>query len=341
MNRESDQPTVSVCIANYNGLGVIDACIASVLAQDCEFPIEIIAHDDASSDDSAQHIRTVYPQVVLIESADNVGFCVANNRMAAAAKGRYLLLLNNDATLYPDALQTLYSEANRLDQPAIIGLPQYDLDSGELVDIGNLFDPFLNPVPNLNPLRSEVGMVIGACLWVPKVLWDELGGFPEWFGSIAEDMYLCCCARLVGYAVRALPVSGYRHWQGKSFGGNRVTNNRLSTTLRRRALSERNKTFVMVMTYPAPLFQLIVPLHLLLLLIEGALLALLKRDAGLFRSVYWACLSSLWQERQHLSKMRRAIQSTRRVGLPSWLSTFRPWPHKLGLLVKHGLPSIR
>ena len=42
-------------------------------------------------------------------------------------------------------------------------------------------------------------MVIGACLWIQKGLWEELGGFPEWFGSIAEDMYLCCRARLAGY----------------------------------------------------------------------------------------------------------------------------------------------
>ena len=37
-------------------------------------------------------------------------------------------------------------------------------------------------------------MVIGACLWIPQGLWTELGGFPEWFESIAEDMYLCCRA---------------------------------------------------------------------------------------------------------------------------------------------------
>jgi hypothetical protein len=68
-------------------------------------------------------------------------------------------------------------------------------------------------------------------------------------------MYLCCVARLWGHPVRALPASGYRHWQGKSFGGNRVADNRLSTTFRRRALSERNKTFVMAMTRPSPGFN--------------------------------------------------------------------------------------
>ena len=94
----------SVCIANYNGIELIDACIDSVRAQDCGVAVEIIVHDDASTDDSAAHIAARHPDVRLIESRENVGFCIANNRMAAAAKGDYLLLLNNDATLLPDAL---------------------------------------------------------------------------------------------------------------------------------------------------------------------------------------------------------------------------------------------
>lgn len=336
------RPVVSVCIANYNGKDIIDACIASVLAQDCGFPFEIIVHDDASTDDSARHIREHYPQAVLIESMENVGFCVANNRMADAARAEYLLLLNNDAELYPDALRTLHAEARRIARPAILGLPQYDAATGELIDLGSLFDLFLNPVPNLNPNRNEVGMIIGACLWIPRVLWDELGGFPEWFGSLAEDMYICARARLAGYPVRAINKSGFRHWVGKSLGGGKATTEkRLVTSRRRRALSERNKTFVMISTYPGLLLLALLPLHLVMLLTEGVLLALLKRDRSLFLDIYWACLKNNWRERRRLSELRRTIQSTRKSGLANWLSVFLPWPHKLKLLVKYGLPSIR
>lgn len=333
-------PLVSVCIANYNGMEVIDDCLRSVLEQEGDIAVEILVHDDASSDGSPAYIHDRYPDVLLIESSENVGFCVANNRMAAAARGKYLLLLNNDAALYPDALQTLLIEAERLDQPAILGLPQYDAASGELIDIGSLFDPFLNPVPNLDPLRGEVGMVIGACLWLPQSLWFELNGFPEWFGSIAEDMYLCCCARLAGYPVRSLAISGYRHWQGRSFGGNRVVDNRLSSTVRRRALSERNKSYVMVLAYPAPLFQLIFPLHLALLVLEGAALALIKRKRGLFQDIYLACFMALWQERGRLFLLRRKIQTRRKISLRQFWSVFQWVPHKLRLLLRHGLPRL-
>lgn len=334
-------PLVSVCIANYNGTEVIDDCLRSVLEQKSCVPVEILVHDDASSDGSAAYIRNHYPDVTLIESPVNVGFCVANNRMADAARGKYLLLLNNDAALYPDALQTLLAEADRLDHPAILGLPQYDAASGELVDIGSLFDPFLNPVPNLNPLRGEVGMVIGACLWIPKGLWEELGGFPEWFDSIAEDMYLCCRARLAGYAVRALAVSGYRHWQGKSFGGNRVMDSHLATTFRRRALSERNKTFVMILTYPMPQFFLVFPLHLALIMLEGAIVAVLKCDPAVWKNIYAPIFPALWRKRDSLARLRKDIQKARRINFKGWRAAFVLFPYKIAMLLKYGLPEIR
>ena len=150
-------PLVSVCIANYNGMAVIDDCIRSVIVQSGEVNVEILVHDDASSDGSSAHIREHYPQVKLIESPKNVGFCIANNRMAAAAQGQYILLLNNDAVLYPDALETLFLEARQLDTLAILSLPQYDAGSGELIDRGCLLDPFFNPVPNLDPQGCRYG----------------------------------------------------------------------------------------------------------------------------------------------------------------------------------------
>ncbi|MBI5627063.1 MAG: glycosyltransferase [Nitrosomonadales bacterium] len=339
-NMTGSNPTISVCIANYNGMEVIDDCLRSVLEQEGHIPLEILVHDDASDDGSVKYIRNSYPDVILIESQENVGFCIANNRMAAAARGKYLLLLNNDAALNPDALQTLLSEANRFDQPAILGLPQYDFDSGELLDIGSLFDPFLNPVPNMNPERNEVGMVIGACLWIPKELWQELGGFPEWFGSIGEDLYLCCLARLAGYPVRAMGISGYRHRVGTSFGGGKVRGEKLATTFRRRALSERNKTFVMVICYPGILLIWLLPLHLVMIHLEGLLLSLIKWDSAVWNKIYAPLLPALWRQRQRLLSLRLSSQSLRKVSLRSWLAPFCLTPWKLKMLVRHGLPNL-
>ncbi len=335
-------PLISVCIANYNGMAVIDDCLQSVLQQSAGIDVEILIHDDASTDDSVTRVLGHYPQARLIASEHNVGFCVANNRMAAQATGQYLLLLNNDAALFPDALQTLLSEARRIGRPAVLGLPQYDAASGELIDIGSLFDPFLNPVPNLDPTRREVGMIIGACLWLPRTLWSELGGFPEWFHTLAEDMYLCCRARLAGYPVCAIGKSGFRHCVGHSLGGGKVTpQKRLVTSRARRAMSERNKTYVMVLTYPGAILVLALPVHLSLLLLEGFLLSLLKLDMTLWRTIYASLWPSLWQTRTSLLSLRGKIQDSRRIGIKAWARVFQPWPYKMQMLLRHGLPELR
>ena len=331
---------VSVCIANYNGIDLIDACIDSVRRQDCGASVEIIVHDDASPDGSADYIRTHNPDARLIASETNVGFCVANNRMAAAARGQYLLLLNNDARLLPDALRALMAEAKRLARPAVLTLPQYDDDTGQLLDIGSRLDPFLNPVPNRDLGRNDVGMAMGACLWIDRSLWDALGGFPTWFGSIAEDLYLCCRARLAGHPVRALGVSGYRHRVGQSFGGGKARHGVLTTTFRRRGLSERNKTFVMVMSYPAPFMQLLLPLHALLLLTEGVLMSLLQRRRVYLTEIYLPVFAALWRRRKDLLAGRSAIMANRRLATAEFFAVFDPFPHKLRLLLRHGLPRL-
>jgi GT2 family glycosyltransferase len=337
----STVPVVSVCIANYNGIGLIDDCITSVLTQDFQFPVEIIVHDDSSSDGSSQYIQSKYPDVFLIQSIENVGFCVANNRMAAAARGEYLLLLNNDAALCHDALSALH-DLSKIKGDAILGLQQFDFDSGELIDRGYLLDPFFNPVPNMNPLRENVAMVIGACMWIPVQIWKDLGGFPEWFGSIAEDLYLSCYARLSGYSVMVLNTSGFRHRVGRSLGGGKVTaEKRLVTTLRRRALSERNKTFVLVMATPLPLLLALFPLHILILAIEGVLLMIIKRDYRLWRDVYLGCFVSVVRQFKVLMQVRQQVQGRRKIGIFRWLSYFSAKPYKFQMLVRYGVPEVR
>ena len=337
----NSQPTVSICIANYNGMDIIDDCLQSILRQEGDISVEILIHDDASSDGSVHYLRERYPEVRLIESNKNVGFCVANNRMAEQARGEYLLLLNNDAALYSDALQTLLSEAERLAKPAILRLPQYDAQTGELIDIGCQLDPFYNPSPNFDQKRIDAGMVIGACLWIPKKLWVELAGFPEWFGSIAEDMYLCCRARLAGHKVSVLPISGYKHYQGKSFGGNRPADGKLRTTYRRRALSERNKTFVMIVMSPGAQLLFTLPIHLAFLGIEGLAITLLKRDAKVWNEIYYSIFKAIWNIRHKLIETRTEIQKTRIINLDDWLKDFVRIPRKLQLLFKYGIPELR
>jgi GT2 family glycosyltransferase len=333
-------PVCSICIANYNGMGVLADCIESVRKQQGNICYEIIVHDDASSDGSAHYIRTHHPDVILLESRNNVGFCISNNRMVESARGKYILLLNNDATLLPDALTTFLQAAEMAGQPCILGLPQYDWLSGHLIDRGCLLDPFLNAVPNLDPVRNEVGVVAGACLWLPKVLWEELDGFPAWFGSMAEDHYLCCRARLSGYRVICLGKSGFRHHVGRSFGGGRLTSDLLTTNFRRRALSERNKSLAMMVCYPSLALFMLLPFHFMLLVMEGIILSVLKRDSRYWKQIYGPCLSQLWSIRSNLMQTRELVQQSRRISLMVFFSAFVAMPYKLRMLMRYGLPDV-
>lgn len=334
-------PICSICIANYNGTTLLEECLASIHAQRGDAPVEIIIHDDASTDGSVEWIRAHHPEVVLLSSRQNVGFATANNRMVARARGEFVLLLNNDAALFPDALGSLLEEARRQASCGILTLPQYDWKSGEIVDRGCRLDFFYNPVPNLKPSRREVAITIGACLFIPREMWDGLGGFPEWIGSIAEDMYICCLARLRGYTVVVTSRSGYRHRQGASFGGNRVDEGRLKTTFRRRALSERNKTAVMTICTPTALVWPLLVLHFIALAVEGAVLTALKRDTRLWLEIYQPTLGYILRAPVRLRVLRHKAQATRRVGLRGYLRGFVLMPRKLILLRRYGIPDVR
>lgn len=336
-----EHPVCSICIANYNGAALLDDCLTSVLAQQSNISIEIIVHDDASTDNSVALLRERYPQVELLASSENVGFCVSNNRMVAHARGEFVLLLNNDAALQPDALSILLATARVSDQPCILTLPQYDWATQTLVDRGCMLDPFYNPVPNLDPSRREVAMAIGACLFLPRTLWMDLDGFPEWMESIAEDMYLCCIARLRDASIQVTNKSGYFHKQGASFGGNRVDSEKLNTTFRRRRLSERNKTAVMVICTPTWLVWPLLVSHLIMLIIEGVVITLCLRDVRVWRDIYWATIYSIFAGMRVLRTRRLHQQAQRRISLRRYLHTCVWVPRKLQLFARHGVPSIR
>ena len=120
-------PVVSVCVANFNGADVVVACLESIYAQQFEGDIELIVHDDASTDGSLDTISHRFPKAIIIASDENVGFCLANNRMVERATGEFILLVNNDAWLAESAVATFYQAASRNTSCSdIYTLAQYD-----------------------------------------------------------------------------------------------------------------------------------------------------------------------------------------------------------------------
>jgi GT2 family glycosyltransferase len=341
MLTQSTEVDVSICVANYNGQDIIRHCLDSILSQQGEVTFEVIVHDDASTDNSHELVSREYPSIRLLRSEQNVGYCISNNRMAAVARGKYILLLNNDAALFPDALQTLYSHSELTKKYQILTLPQYEWSSNQLIDRGMFIDIFANPFPNKHADGREVAMVMGSCMWMSRELWIELGGFPEWFGSLAEDMYICLLARLRGASSSCLQESGYRHRVGYSLGGGKIDNNSLVTSYKRRRLSERNKTFVIFILYPTFFMYFVLASHILLLLVEGIALSALMLTPKPFLTIYMRAIGAFFMKLPTLIKVRRNIQKQRELRWSRFYSIMSAAPHKLELFLTHGLPTIK
>src|SRR4051794_29099635 len=89
---------LSVIVVTYNSRDLTLACVASVLAEQPRgrSKIELIVVDNGSTDGTAETLRQAAPQASVLVQQTNLGFAGGNNAGLAAARGRYLLLLNSD-----------------------------------------------------------------------------------------------------------------------------------------------------------------------------------------------------------------------------------------------------
>lgn len=95
---------LSILIVTWNSGRWIDRCLQSIPAA-CEgLEYEVVVHDNASTDDTIQHLGKA--NVLLSET--NAGFAGGTNRAFGASRGRYVFLLNPDCELAPRALTLLF-----------------------------------------------------------------------------------------------------------------------------------------------------------------------------------------------------------------------------------------
>lgn len=105
-----ERVTVSAVIPNWNGQKLLETTIP--LAQDALLqtgvPFELIVVDDGSQDDSVEWVRATFgTNVKIIVRSHNGGFSKAINTGILAARGEYILCLNSDMLIRPDAIQHL------------------------------------------------------------------------------------------------------------------------------------------------------------------------------------------------------------------------------------------
>jgi GT2 family glycosyltransferase len=145
---DSTQPTssphafdLSVVIVSFNTREVLRECLEAVARESADLRVQIIVVDNGSRDGSIEMLRADFPAIELIASEENLGFGRANNLAFKRARGRYIVLLNSDAFLTPDAL--------RLSVEHMDADPRVGLGGGRLVGRDGSWQPSARRFPTL------------------------------------------------------------------------------------------------------------------------------------------------------------------------------------------------
>ncbi len=217
---------LSIIIVTYNSAHEIGACLDSVRREGGELALEVMVVDNASRDVTVELIRRDYPWVTLIANTHNAGFPGANNQAIALATGRYLVLLNPDTIVLPNALHALVRFMDAETRCGVCGPVQED-EQGVvypdlrditlmrmLVEASGLQGLFPR---NLPAHRQEA--VSGACLVMRQALVAQLGVLDEalfW----CEDVEYCRRIRDAGLQVCIVADAHIVHIGGQSAKSN-------------------------------------------------------------------------------------------------------------------------
>lgn len=105
------RPLVSVVIPAFNAAKTIHECLASVLGQS-EGDLEVIVCDDASTDGTLDIIEGLSDsRVHVIRNAVNLGEGATRDNAIAAAKGKWIAVIDADDAWHPSRLEALIAGA--------------------------------------------------------------------------------------------------------------------------------------------------------------------------------------------------------------------------------------
>lgn len=221
------QPLVSIIILTYqNGLPHIKKCLSSLLKIKYR-PIELIVVDNACTDETVKEVLSIKYKVLsikLIQNKKNLGFAKGNNQAAKIARGKYLLLLNNDTVVTPIFLKILVHD---LEEDKSIGIVQpkirqllnkdkLDACASYLTNTGFLYHYGYSQNQSNKKYNKKLFMYSakGACFLTRKKLIDKIGLFDEDYFAYFEETDFCHRVWLSGFKVLYEPESEIYHLGG-------------------------------------------------------------------------------------------------------------------------------
>jgi GT2 family glycosyltransferase len=226
----SSEVLLSILIVNFNGKDYLGPCFDSI-CKHVTVPYEIIVVDNASHDGSVEYVTCSYPKINLIANKFNLGFAAGNNLAARSAKGKYLLLLNNDTLLLGDLKDSIALLSSDLSIGALGcrmrgRANEYRHSAGHfpsplrLLSFATLFNrsgPFKNGDFRADcETLYEVDWVEGSFILTRSELWQSLCGMDEDYFMYVEDIDFCKRVNDSGYRVVYFPFLSFLHYGGYS-----------------------------------------------------------------------------------------------------------------------------
>jgi len=229
---------LSVVIVNYNVEHFLEQCLLSVRKASKSVDMETFVVDNISIDGSVEMVKQKFPEVVLIENKDNVGFSKANNQAMRIAKGEYILLLNPDTVVEEDTFNKVvgfmdsHPDAGGLGVKMIDGKGQFLPESKRGLPTPSVAFYKIFGLASLFPKSkkfgryhlgyldkeetNEIEILSGAFMLMRKKALDKVGLLDEAFFMYGEDIDLSYRIILGGYKNYYFPETQIIHYKGES-----------------------------------------------------------------------------------------------------------------------------
>lgn len=226
-----EAPEVSVVIPAHNALPVTYGALCALLLAPNATSFEVVLVDDGSTDGTAE-IETLVGGLTVVRNATPRRFIEACTAGVAAARGRYICLLNNDTEVTAGWLDALVDAFSRFDRVGLAGARLLFPD-GRLQDAGGIVwrsgDPWNygrgdSPWDPRFSYSRQADYLSGAALMVPRAVWDEVGGFSDYLAPMYfEDTDLAFKVRAAGYTTWYVPSAIVYHHEGATSGTDAAT----------------------------------------------------------------------------------------------------------------------
>lgn len=229
----------SIIIPTYNKIELTKKCLKSLFLN-TKGDFEIIVVDNASGDGTKEYLQKE-ERVTKIYNSKNVGFSKANNRAAKSAKGEILVFLNNDTEVQPGWIEGIEKIFNEEKNIGAVGVKMLFPD-GKIQHAGvvisedhiprHIYRLFPAKDPKVNKKR-EFQAVTAACIAIPKIVFEKIGGFDEGFTNGLEDVDLCLKIKKAGYRIVYQPESVVIHHESASPDRNKHTKHNYDLYIKR------------------------------------------------------------------------------------------------------------